>query len=178
MPQPIARPSAKAEQSKRSNPRKQEGYPLCSMLPSRHRDVLFTLKEHGLSFKFHNDDDSASCIENWDTNIMGRFSCRNGDCISLGWPSKTIATTIHLYPNARYNARIYHQRCIRCKTPGRLEEVDDSYVERVSYWLKRWSGIKVRAPQRSFQKSRAPHQKDLCEGCRVGHCRLGEEARF
>lgn len=109
---------------------------------------------------------------------MGRFSCRNRSCTSQGWPSKAIAMTIRLDPSDRYNARIYHQRCKKCKTPGRIEEVDESYPERVSYRLKRWSGIEVQAPQLSRQKTRAPHQTDLCEGCRSGHCKLGEEARF
>ena len=174
----MAEPPTKAKRPRQPKTKKQERYPLWSMLSSRHKDVLSLLKEHDLNFKFHNDDVSTSCIETWDTNIMGRFSCRNDGCDSRGWPSKAIATTIRLYPGARYNARIYHQRCMRCLTTGRLEEVDESYVERVSYWLKRWSGVEVQAPQRSYQKTRAPHQKDLCEGCRAGHCKLGEEAKF
>jgi hypothetical protein len=174
----MAAPSTRAKRPRRPKPRTQERYPLSSMLSSRYKDVLFVLKAHGLSFKFHNEDDSSSCIEAWDTNIMGRFSCRNGDCNSQGWPSKAIATTIRLYADARYNAKIYHQRCMKCLTPGRIEGVDESYVERVSYWLKRWSGVEVEVPQRSYQRTRAPHQKDLCEGCRAGHCKLGEEARL
>lgn len=172
-------PVAEKQLSKAKQPKKQKKKPgkkdpLWSMLPERHRDVLLMLKDCGLKFKFHNEDDSISCAEDWDTNVMGRFSCRNRDCPSRGWPSKAIAMTIRLYPNARYNARIYHQRCIRCNTPGRLEEVDDSYTERVSYWLKRWSGVQVEAAQHSYKKTRAPHQSDLCEGCKAGHCKLGK----
>lgn len=165
----------KAKQPKKSKKKSEKKEPLWSMLPERHRDVLLLLKDCGLKFKFHNEDDSISCAEDWDTNVMGRFSCRNHDCPSRGWPSKAIAMTIRLYPNARYNARIYHQRCVRCNTPGRLEEVDESYTERVSYWLKRWSGVQVEAPQQSYKKTRAPHRKDLCEGCTAGHCKLGKQ---
>lgn len=172
----MTKPLARAKQPKKPKQKKQKKDTLWSMLPSRHKDVLFMLKGDSLKLKFHNNDDSASCIEDWDTNIRGRFSCRNRSCTSQGWPSKAIAITIRLYPSDRYNARIYHQRCRKCKTPGRLEEVDESYTERVSYWLKRWSGIVVQAPQIFRQKTRAPHQIDLCEGCRAGHCKLGEEA--
>ena len=168
---------SKAKQPKKSK-KSEKKEPLWSMLPERHRDVLLLLKDCGLKFKFHNENDSISCTEDWDTNVMGRFSCRNRDCSSRGWPSKAIAMIIRLYPNARYNARIYHQRCIKCNTPGRLEEVDESYTERVSYWLKRWSGVQVEAPQHSYKKTRAPHRKDLCEGCKAGHCKLGKQTGF
>ncbi|EJT68021.1 hypothetical protein GGTG_14401 [Gaeumannomyces tritici R3-111a-1] len=52
--------------------------------------------------------------------------------------------------------------------------LDDSYGERVAYWLKKWSGVRVQAPQRSQRKNDKPHRSNLCEGCKAGHCKNGD----
>ena len=54
-------------------------------------------------------------------------------------------------------------------TVGRLILDNECYAERVTYWLKKWNGIEVERPSFSGQ-SRGPHDSELCEGCKVGHC--------
>lgn len=139
-----------------------------SMYQSLHDDVSRLLEEDDLHFDFHENDDTATCIKEYDTNIMGRFICRNRECASNGWSSKKIAITIRMYPGAQYNARVYNQRCHECNRLGR-PRLDDSYAERVAYRLKKWCGIEMDKPPPSRQ-SKGPHQSDLCEGCRDGHC--------
>jgi hypothetical protein len=38
--------------------------------------------------------------------------------------------------------------------------LDDSYVERVAYRLKKWCGVELERPE-------------FCEGCKAGHCGEG-----
>ena len=138
------------------------------MYPSKHQDVLSLLEEANLSFGFFEVDDSGDSVNEYDTNIMGRFVCHESACTSEGWSSKRVPITIREYPDKKYNARVYRQRCKSCNKLGELI-LDDSYAERVAYRLKRWSGIYVTPPYFSTQ-SKGPHQKDLCEGCRNRHC--------
>ena len=143
-----------------------------SMYPSLHDTVSDLLHEHNLFFDFH-EDDSDNCVRNYDTNIMGRFTCRNPVCSSGGWKSKQIAITIRMYPGDRYNARVYYQGCRAC---GRLSKphLDGSYAERIAYRLKKWSGLQMDAPRYSGA-SKGPHKSHLCEGCKHGHCSASEE---
>lgn len=138
-----------------------------SMHPSRHEAVSDLLEEARLHFDYRSDDES-DCERAHDTNIMGWFICFNQACRSSGWSSKKIAITIRMYPGRRYNAKVYHQRCNACNWLGK-PKLDGTYEERVAYRLKAWSGIKVERPTYAG-KSKAPHRRDLCEGCRVGHC--------
>ncbi|KAL4917690.1 zinc-binding domain-containing protein [Aspergillus aurantiobrunneus] len=85
-----------------------------------------------------------------------------------GWSSNKIAVTIRMYPRGRYNARVYHQRCKGCNWVFR-PQLDDSYAERVTYWLLKWNGVDVQAPSHGG-RSNAPHNSVLCEGCKAGHC--------
>lgn len=139
-----------------------------SMYAGLHDDVSRHLEEDALHFDFHNDDDAESCIKEYDTNVMGQFICPNRTCASNGWSSKRIAITIRMYSGARYNARVYHQRCKACNSLSK-PDLDDSYAERVAYRLKKWRGIKVERPVHPAHKGK-PHQTDLCEGCNAGHC--------
>jgi Zinc-binding domain len=138
------------------------------MYPSRHNDVSDLLQVHGLFFNFYKNDDGKNCIKEYDTNIMGRFTCRNSACPAGGWTSKRVAITIRLYSNERYNATVYHQRCKSC---GRLStpHLDDSYADRVAYRIKKWCGVQVERPPFSG-RSDGPHRSDLCVGCKLGHC--------
>ena len=139
-----------------------------SMFRILHAKVSALLEEDDLHFDFCKTDSGKNCSNTYDTNIMGRFECPNVACTSAGWPSKKIAITIRMYPGARYNARVYHQRCKKCKSLGR-PYLDSSYEERVAYRLKKWCGIEQDQP--SFHgRSKGPHQRELCEGCRDGHC--------
>lgn len=139
-----------------------------SMYSVLHEDVSHLLEEDDLHFDFNENDDTTGCIKKYDTNIMGRFACRNQACDSSGWSSKRIAITIRMYPGARYNARVYNQRCQACNSLSK-PRLDDSYAERVVYRIKKWCGIEMDMPHYSGHSER-PHQSDLCEGCKDGHC--------
>ena len=144
-----------------------------SLFPKLHEEVLELLKEDSLDYlEFNSQDDDASSIRMWDTNIMGRFKCHNNSCTSDGWSSKKIPITIRLYPDDMYNARVYRQQCRGCKSIGR-PILDHSYAERVAYWIKKWKGIDMKPPPFTSKESKAPHQNSLCEGCKAGRCKEG-----
>ena len=143
-----------------------------SIYPALHDDVSRLLEEDNLHFNFHENDNAESCIKQYDTNIMGRFTCRSRACgsCSNGWSSKKIAITIRMYARGRYNARVYHQRCLKCNSLSK-PRLDDSYAERVAFRIKKWCGIEMDGPHyHSGQKSKGPHRSSLCEGCKNGHC--------
>src|SRR5437868_2252844 len=74
----IAMPPKKSTPPKKSRPAKKPKRPKnWSMYPSLHDDVSDLLREDNLSFRFHEQDHDKSCINDYDTNIMGRFTCRN-----------------------------------------------------------------------------------------------------
>lgn len=139
-----------------------------SVFPSFHEAVSRLLEGDNVRCDFHKIDDSQNCTRSYDTNITGRFICRNRACGSNGWSSKKIAVTIRMYPGATYNARVYYQRCESCKNLSR-PILNESYAERVAYRLKKWNGIRVEPPYFAGT-SAGPHNSDLCEGCRDGHC--------
>lgn len=142
-----------------------------SMYPALHDSVGRLLKEDNLPFTFYATDEDKGAIEQYDTNIMGRFKCLNEACPKAGWASKMIAITIRMYPEQQYNARVYHQRCKGCGSLGRPFP-DDSYAERIAYRLKKWSGIEMYRPSYTVRASQRPHEGTLCEGCKHGHCQL------
>ena len=158
-----------APRKKRGKPRKQT--PSWSLYPTRHDAVSDLLEEDALFFDFHHNDSDTDkdCEKSYDTFIKGRFTCTNTNCKSSGWSSLKIPITIRMYRGAEYNARVYYQRCKVCKQASE-PILDHSYAERVAYRLKFWCGVPVERPPRSGQ-SKAPHRSDLCEGCRLGHCR-------
>ena len=143
------------------------------MYPALHDSVGRLLEEDGLSFTFFGIDEDEGSIEEYDTNIKGRFRCLNEDCPQAGWASKLIAITIRMYAEQRYNARVYHQRCKGCECLSQPFP-DDSYAERIAYRLKKWSCIKMERPSYTVRTSERPHESALCEGCRHGHCKLVE----
>ena len=145
--------------------------PEWSMHPKLHKQVLSLLRQDRLLFKFYNSDESDTSIEEYDTNVMGRFVCDNRACFSKGWPSMKIAITIRMYSGRRYNARTYHQRCEGCNSLGRLVLDQTAYAERVAYRIKKWCGIEMERPFYRAGQSKRPHQNSLCEGCRNGHCK-------
>lgn len=138
------------------------------MYSTLHDDVSRLLEKDDLYFDFHGNDDTESCIKEYDTNIMERFICRNRACGSNGCSSKRIAIIIRMYPGAKYNARVYNQRCQRCNSLDK-SNLDDSYAERVAYRLKKWFGVEMDRPTYSGH-SKGPHQNNLCEECKEGHC--------
>jgi hypothetical protein len=138
-----------------------------SIYPSLHSEVSDLLRNDNLSFSFYEADNDNGCIDYYDTNVMGRFNCRNTTCLAV-WTSKQIAITIRQYPNEHYNARVYYQSCKRCDTTSE-PTLDSSYAERVAYRLKKWSGIRMTPPP-YLGLSLDEHRSDLCEGCKDGHC--------
>lgn len=140
----------------------------CSMYQDLHDEVSSLLAEVDLHYQFFEEDDETKCTRMRDTNIMGRFVCNQRACKSKGWSSNKIAVTIRLYPEQKYNARVYHQRCKACSSLSR-PVLDQSYAERIVYWIKQWNGIRVERPPFSHER-RGPHNSQLCEGCRAGHC--------
>lgn len=143
-----------------------------SMYPSLHEHVTRLLDESDLYLDFHEFDDSESCDEAYDTNIMGRFICRTSSCGGKAWSSRKIAITIRLYAGGKYNARVYHQRCKTCKRLSR-PKLDDTYAQRTAYRIKYWHGIEQERPQYRVT-SNGPHNSELCEGCRHGHCKAAQ----
>ncbi|KAI0403175.1 zinc-binding domain-containing protein [Xylaria palmicola] len=142
-----------------------------SIYPLKHPEVSFLLENDGLCFTFHDKDDDDGWDRERDSAVMGRFRCHNPKCTTNGWSSKRIPIVVYRYTGQRYNARVYHQRCRNC---DRLSKpiLDHTYAERVAYWLKKWSGIRMPTPPPP-KKTRIPHERELCEGCKAGHC-LGE----
>lgn len=46
-----------------------------------------------------------------------------------------------------------------------------NFSERVSYRIKKWSGVEMeRRPFSRDLDNKRPHESDLCEGCKHGHC--------
>lgn len=140
-----------------------------SMYPSLHEHVVRLLEEDDLHLNFYESDESETCDETWDTNVTGRFVYRNPSCGVNAWTSGRIAVTIRLYTGGKYNVRVYHQRCKSCKRLSR-PKLNETYAERTAYRIKNWHGIEQEARPHSGN-SNGPHNSELCEGCRHGHCR-------
>lgn len=151
-------------------PRKAKGW---SLFPELHTDVADLLEEDDLYFSFNNADKESGHILDYNSSIMGRFDCDNPGCNKTGWSSKKVAVWIRMYSGSKYNARVFHQRCKSCNWLSQ-PILDDSYAERVAYRLKKWSGVEPEQPGYDIKKSKGPHQKELCEGCKNGHCAEGE----
>jgi len=147
-----------------------EEHPSWSMHPNLHDQVQEKLDEVDLSYDFFNIDEDLSVLHTYDTKIMGSFICENKKCKKQGWDSKMIAITIREYWADRYNARVYHQRCMGCGELGKLVLDEECYAERVSYRIKYWSDIMVKPPP--FEgTTKQPHEEEWCEGCKHGRCK-------
>lgn len=69
-----------------------------------------------------------------------------------------------MYSGAKYNAKIYNQRCQRCNSLDK-PRLNDSYAEKITYRFKKWSEVKMnKSIHSNFSKS--PHQNNLCEKCK------------
>ncbi|KAK4038952.1 hypothetical protein C8A01DRAFT_37067 [Parachaetomium inaequale] len=143
-----------------------------AMFPSLHEDVADALSDAFISpepwFNPTGGDDDAITV--YDTHIMGRFDCRNPACAKQGWGSKKISILIRQYPDNGYNAVVFKQRCKACERVGALRLDENSYVERVTYRLKKWAGIRMETPEYNGNHRGPPHEYDLCEGCKRGYC--------
>lgn len=140
-----------------------------SMYPGLHESITELLEDDGLIFIFHETDEDKGRVQEYDTNVMGRFLCRNRACATNRWSSKKVAVTIRMYTGNEYNVRVYHQQCRNCRSFS-TPLLDGSYAERVAYRLRRWSGVDL-IPPPYFESTGPPHESRLCAGCQNGHCR-------
>ncbi|KAK3353791.1 zinc-binding domain-containing protein [Lasiosphaeria hispida] len=139
------------------------------MFPSLHPSVLDVVANAVPSAWFNERDSEDDFNNEWDTNVMGKFICDNQRCRKRGWGSKKVAIRIRGYPGSGYNAVVYNQRCKVCDVLGVFTLDEDSYVERVAYWLKQWAGVQVDKPEHDKKKG-PPHEFEFCEGGKQGHC--------
>ena len=153
---------------KRSRP---EGETRTSItFPSLHQDVSNAVSNeiHSTWFSEKGGDDDSE--NKYSTNVMGKFRCHNDDCSNnRGWASKKVTILIRGYPENGYNAVVFNQRCKYCDGLGTLTLDKNSYVERVTYRLKKWAGVPMER-QHYDGKRGLPHKRELCEGCKRGYC--------
>lgn len=145
-----------------------------NMFPGLHDEVAALVKPYDINLTFHTQDTDARCIETYDTNITGDFTCTNKKCSSPGWSSKIVPITIRMYDGNKYNARVYNQRCRACNWSYK-PKLNSSYAERVAYRLKKWHGVPVERVPYGGKKDDKPHMSQYCMGCAVGRCRNGDD---
>ncbi|TLD09495.1 hypothetical protein PspLS_11890 [Pyricularia sp. CBS 133598] len=143
--------------------------PSSRIYPKLHQDILQAMPENVTIVWEDSLDERARPRNQWVTNVMGRFTCRNRQCASGGWFSRTVGIWIRQFRGGRYNAIVYSQECELCGWLGWLTLDRGSYIERVAYWLKKWAGVPVEPPPHR-EKRGPPHKQELCEGCRRGFC--------
>lgn len=165
-----------------SNKSSAEAYPLWFLCPQFDEQVQEELQDAGIDYCTFFPDASVPAIRSYTTNIMGGFTCLNKKCRKKKWHSKMVTITIQQYHEDQYNARVYNQRCALCKKPGEPKVDEISYVDRVSYRIKKWNGINevyVPKDRRLYLEEEASdgiHKPSLCEGCKNGKC-SGRNAR-
>ncbi|KAH8693334.1 zinc-binding domain-containing protein, partial [Phaeosphaeriaceae sp. PMI808] len=140
------------------------------MFPSLHGAVIHAVFSAMPPPHFRLDDTNLTSTKNYQTSVIGEFSCRNSACHQNGWGSKKVAIVIRQYPENRYNAVVYNQRCKICDNLGSLKLDKPSYVERVAYRLKKWAGV-VEAQRELVRGRSEPHESKYCEVCKAGVCR-------
>jgi hypothetical protein len=144
------------------------------MFPSLHDEVENVLSDSIVPKPwFNHAGENQQAIDEYSTNIMGRFECRNRACPQKGWGSKMIGIVIHRFPNNGYNAVVFKQRCKSCTKLGTLRLNEKSYVERVTYRLRKWAGIRMERPEYNGDNGGPEHENLLCEGCKRGYCQRG-----
>ncbi|KAI6358244.1 hypothetical protein MCOR31_009954 [Pyricularia oryzae] len=146
--------------------------PSSRVYPKLHQNILQAMPENVTIVWEDSLDERARPRNQWVTNVMGRFTCRNRQCASGGWFNRTVGIWIRQFRGGRYNAIVYSQECELCGWLGGLTLDRGSYIERVAYWLKKWAGVPVEPPPHR-EKRGPPHKQKLCEGCRRGLCQVG-----
>lgn len=139
------------------------------MFPSLHQNVSTAVSGLIPGVWFNNNDTDQNSNNAYPTNVMGRFTCDNDSCSSRGWYSKKVAIQIRGYPGNGYNAVVFNQNCESCEELGQLILDENSYVDRISYRLKKWAGVAVEKPYYDGKQG-LPHKRELCEGCKRGYC--------
>ncbi|KAF9900905.1 hypothetical protein EC991_006737 [Linnemannia zychae] len=145
-----------------------------SLYPELSENVDGHLKK---PFTFYSADIASLALKEYDTFVSGVFLCV-GRCSNRSWSSGKIAISIRMYDRDRYNARIHHQRCRDCNALSRPTLDADTYAERVSYRLNKWSGFEIVLPSYTL-KPTPPHDCANCEACRIGRCHHDkDEAKY
>jgi hypothetical protein len=140
------------------------------MFPLLHQHVVNAVSHSMASLPLFHETDSDMGVRNqYNTHVMGRFRCT---CGAKGWASKKVAILIRRYAGNGYNAVVFNQRCKVCDRLGTLTLDENSYVDRVAYWVQKWAGVQVERPPHSSKKTK-PHESALCEGCKRGLCGQG-----
>ncbi|ETN40101.1 uncharacterized protein HMPREF1541_04376 [Cyphellophora europaea CBS 101466] len=142
--------------------------------PWHHKDILKAVTPNLTCTWVRKGINDRTADREYTTHVMGNFRCINTTCSTSGWSSKKVAIQIRGYTKNGYNAVVFNQRCKECNQLGTLFLDKESYVERVSYRIQKWAGIKVEQP---FYASREglPHKQELCEGCKRGVCRQAND---
>jgi hypothetical protein len=148
--------------------------PCSRMYPSLHQIVTNAVSEHVGSTTFHEDDSDDGSTRECSTFVRGIFTCRKRACPGTAWASGKITIVIRRYMENEYNAVVFSQRCKFCEQLGTLKLEEQSYVDRVSYRLKKWAGVEMET-HHYIPKEMPPHKAHLCEGCKRGVCREGTE---
>ncbi|KAH8798600.1 zinc-binding domain-containing protein [Xylogone sp. PMI_703] len=139
------------------------------MFPLLHQDVSNAVSNEIGSVWFNNKGGNEDCNNKYSTNVMGKFRCNNDRCSNHGWGSKKVSILIRGYPENGYNALVFNQCCKSCNKLGTLTLDENSYIDRVTYRLKKWAGVWMEE-QHYAGKVGLPHKRELCEGCKQGYC--------
>ncbi|EFX02024.1 hypothetical protein CMQ_2073 [Grosmannia clavigera kw1407] len=138
--------------------------------PDLHDDIASLVLCDSITPWFNAKGNDEDAIKTYCTNVMGRFKC-NHRCTGKMWTSKMVAIVIRGYRRNGYNALVFNQRCKGCNGLGTFTLDNDSYIERISYRLKKWAGVIRTVKQEDSIKDGPPHESSLCEGCKRGVCR-------
>ena len=172
----------KAEDQKAQKAQKAKQPPTTTeMFPSLHKNIESALSSDGTTIKpkpwFNPTERDDARIQHRETYIMGKFRCRNPQCEQSGWGSKKIFTVIQRFPKGGYNARVFKQSCRECDKIGKMEINEKTYIERVTFWLKRWAGIPMDEEDHTGEPG-PPHEEDYCEACKLGYCQRGRRSKW
>lgn len=137
--------------------------------PSLHQDVSDAVSDEITRTWFNENGNNENSNRNYTTHVMGKFKCKNYRCSNVIWSSKKVAILIRGYPRNGYDAIVFNQRCGSCNGLGSFTLDEDSYIQRITYRLKKWAGVRMEQ-QPSNGRRGPPHKEDLCEGCRQGYC--------
>ncbi|KAH9864711.1 hypothetical protein J1614_010647 [Plenodomus biglobosus] len=141
------------------------------MYPSLHENVANSVLEYIGATRFHDEDSDENCKRRYDTFVVGDFRCYNPKCRGNFWTSGKVTISIRRYAGNDYNAVVFGQRCEACEQLGKFKLDKETYIDRVSYWLKKWAGVQMELPPHTV-KSTPRHRTELCEGCKRGVCKM------
>lgn len=140
------------------------------MFPQLHKAIVVATLEINPRPEFEHNKTLVPHQEH-STSIMAKFACNNHGGHRHTWVSKKVSLVIRGYAQNRYNAIVYGQRCESCQKLGVMTLNQKTYIERVSYRLKKWAGIPVAQPPCSKgREGDESHRSDVCKGCKVGNC--------